>query len=84
MDRYPTETGWLVEMNDGGLHYYSFAARVSDENALFGGWVRDVNEATRFARKQDAVALIEAVGWNSPHVYAAEHCWGGEKVRSTV
>ena len=78
--RYPEETGWLVEQNDGGLTYYSFKASTVDEEALWGDFVRDVNLATRFARKEDAQAFIDAVGWNSPRIYAAEHSWGGEKL----
>ena len=77
--RYPEEFGWLVEMNDCGPLYYSYEA--TDEDCPWGGFGRDVNKAVRFARKQDAEALIKVVGWPPGHVRAVEHMWGGEKVK---
>ena len=76
--RYPEETGWLVEMNDVGPKYYSFSERDPDDP--WGGFQRDPNKAIRFARKEDAEAMIAAFGWTPGHVYAAEHIWGGEKI----
>lgn len=80
-DRYPEEMGWLVEMMDGGRPtYWSYEA--TDEDSPWGGFDPDVNKATRFARKRDADACIAAYGWTPGHVYAAEHTWGGEKIKA--
>lgn len=75
-ERYPEETGWLVEMNDNGPKYFSYEA--VDEDSPWGGFDSDISKAVRYARKQDAEALIKICGWTPGHVRAVEHSWGGE------
>ena len=79
MERYPEETGWLIERMDGTRPVY-FSYAMSDDETPFGGWTPLVDQAVRYARKQDADSAIRAYGWTPGHVYAAEHVWGGEKI----
>ena len=76
--RHPEQIGWLVEMNDAGPKYYSFSEHDPDDP--WGGFQREAGNATRFARKEDAEAIIAAFAWTPGHVFASEHVWGGEKI----
>ena len=76
--RHPEQIGWLVEMNDAGPKYYSFSE--NDPDDPWGGFQREAGNATRFARKEDAEAIIAAFAWTPGHVFASEHVWGGEKI----
>jgi len=76
--RHPEQIGWLVEMNDDGPKYYSFSE--NDPDDPWGGFQREAGNATRFARKEDAEAIIAAFAWTPGHVFASEHVWGGEKI----
>jgi hypothetical protein len=63
------ETGWLIE----------FSQRVSVTPAYYGktddglGQTTDNLKAVRFARKEDAEAVIEDTGWTEAK--AVEHMW---------
>jgi hypothetical protein len=61
------ETAWLIEMagKNGVPNYFQLAF---DED-----WTPDANKALRFARRKDADAYINHIGWTSP--YAVEHMW---------
>jgi hypothetical protein len=63
------ETGWLVENDNGGPCWWG---RTPDGEDVFG-WTTSSLMALRFARKEDAEAYIEEVGWND--VIATEHQW---------
>lgn len=66
------ETGWLVERKMGVPHWWGrHTPTLEDEDAF--GWTDDSLRAIRFARKEDAEAYIEEVGWND--VIASEHMW---------
>jgi hypothetical protein len=62
------ETAWLIEQDDPPV--YHLVSGDHDEC-----WTSDVNKALRFARKEDAEAYIDHVGWTVPPVRAAEHMW---------
>lgn len=62
------ETGWLIEMNDPPV--YHIVSSDHDEH-----WTADANAALRFARREDAQAYVEHIGWTSPPVRVAEHMW---------
>ncbi len=64
------ETGWLVENDNGGPCWWG---RTPDGEAAFG-WTKNSLMALRFARKEDAEAYIEEIGWTD--VVATEHQWG--------
>lgn len=74
------EVAWLVEILGAVPTYYSFA--VDDPDSLWGGFDPDVNKATRFARREDAEALIKVAGWSGPRVSATEHIWSDNLVAS--
>lgn len=63
------ETGWLIE----------FSQRVSAQPAWYGktddglGQTTDSLKAIRFAREEDAEAVIEDMGWTEAR--ATEHMW---------
>jgi hypothetical protein len=65
------QTGWLIELKQ------SVSARplwygITDENAL--GMTDDANKAIRFARKEDAEAVMTLdLGWTE--AFACEHAW---------
>lgn len=63
------ESGWLVENDNGGPCWWG---RTPDGEDAFG-WTKDSLMALRFARKEDAEAYIEEIGWND--VVATEHQW---------
>ena len=62
------ETGWIIENEDPPV--YHTISGDHDEH-----WTSDVNKALRFARKEDAEAYIDHVGWTVPPIRAAEHMW---------
>ena len=60
------EVGWLIEINEqAGPTYFQLV--VDDQ------WTRDSLAALRFARKQDAEAYINDIGWT--RAVAVEHMW---------
>ena len=66
------EIGWLIELRgtrtEGPLWW-----RIADANGE-GGFSNDSIKALRFARKEDAQAYIDDVGWTE--VIPTEHQWG--------
>lgn len=66
------ETGWLVERDMGGPHWWGRHTPTLEDDDAFG-WTNDSLRAIRFARKEDAEMYIEEVGWND--VVATEHMW---------
>lgn len=69
----PTEFAWLIEVRplvegDGGPFYYG----ANPKGGL--GCTTDNMKAIRFARKEDAEAMIVAMGW--ANMVAVEHGWG--------
>lgn len=62
------ETGWLIERGQvcvGVACRYRLAwVAFTDENAI------------RFARKQDAEAMLKALGGDLGHCTVSEHSWG--------
>lgn len=61
------ETAWLIEIagNHGVPNYY----QLEYDN----DWTPDANKALRFARRQDAQAYINHIGWTEPK--PVEHMW---------
>jgi len=62
------ETGWLIEKDDPPV--YHLVTDDFDEH-----WTPDASKALRFARRDDAQAYVDHVGWTSPPVRVAEHMW---------
>jgi hypothetical protein len=63
------ETGWLIELRGQSPQWWY----LGDDGEDGQGWTRDSLKALRFARKQDADAYIENVGWTG--AFASEHEW---------
>ena len=60
------ETAWLIETDEGGsINYFQLA---HDDD-----WSFDANKALRFARREDAQAYIDHIGWTEPR--PVEHMW---------
>jgi hypothetical protein len=61
------ETAWLIELagNHGVPNYHQL--KYDDD------WTPDANKALRFARREDAQAYIEHIGWTEPK--PVEHMW---------
>lgn len=71
------ETGWLIELfGQGAPTYYG----KTDEGTL--GMTGDHNVAIRFARKVDADATIDDIGWTRPQAQAVEHMWCDGRLHS--
>jgi len=64
-----TEYGWLIEMGDPPV-YHIVSTQDYDRH-----WTPDANKALRFARREDAQAYSDHVGWTSPPVRVVEHGW---------
>lgn len=68
-----TDFAWLIETvfktGHPGPFYYTL-----HESGGMAYWTADPNEATRFARKKDAVDMIDC--YNIPKCNAVEHGWG--------
>lgn len=62
------ETGWLIEMGDPPV--YAVLSNDPDEH-----WTSDAGNALRFARREDAQAYSDHIGWTSPPVRVVEHMW---------
>ena len=62
------QAGWIIEQDDPPI--YHTVSSDHDEH-----WTSDVNKALRFARKKDAEAYVDHVGWTVPPVRIAEHMW---------
>jgi hypothetical protein len=61
------DVAWLIELRGSRPTWWSLH---SDEEP---GWLPDANKALRFARKEDAEAYIEDMGWTD--AFASEHMW---------
>ncbi len=73
-----TETGWLIELVSRlGLPPTWFA--FDDDSGYF---TADSLKALRFARKQDAQAYIDDVGWTE--CIATEHEWSDAKATAAM
>lgn len=60
--------GWLIELNHTtGPEWFELLPGCEH------GWTKDSNKALRFARKEDAEAYINDVGWTE--AVATEHMW---------
>jgi hypothetical protein len=60
-----TTTAWLIESANHTTGYQWWAG---------GSWTRDASRAARFARKEDAEAVIAGLWPGVPHL-AVEHAW---------
>lgn len=60
--------GWLIEKGDPPV--YHLVSNDYDEH-----WSVDANKALRFARREDAQAYSDHIGWTSPPVRVVEHTW---------
>ena len=61
------EVGWLIELADKqGVPSYHQLEYDDD-------WTSDANKALRFARREDAQAYIDHIGWTEPK--PVEHMW---------
>lgn len=83
------ETGWLIEMKFGdGLLYWSGEFDPADHDfqraRLIARMVRDAGEAVRFARREDAQRVLDAmivarpcpILGRAPELYSVqEHMW---------
>lgn len=69
------ETGWLIEKDDPPV--YCLLTGDYDEH-----WTPEVNRALRFARREDAQAYSDHIGWTSPPVRIVEHTWPDTPIRS--
>lgn len=67
-DTSKDETGWLCEQQDdnGGSPWYHILEEPH--------WTQDASKAIRFARKVDAEAYIEDMGW-CYDIKPVEHMW---------
>jgi hypothetical protein len=70
------ETGWLIEMRSGTPQWFYPGEDGEDGQR----WTTDSLEALRFARKVDAEAYIEDLGWTG--VVASEHQWALDRALS--
>lgn len=69
------EIGWLIEVfGQGSSTYYG----KTDEGVL--GMTGDHNAAIRFARREDAQATIDDIGWTEAQ--PVEHMWIGPELHS--
>jgi len=62
------EAGWLIEKDDPPV--YAVLSDDFDEH-----WTDDAEKALRFARREDAQAYVDHIGWTSPPVRVVEHMW---------
>jgi hypothetical protein len=65
------QTGWLIELKGARPTWWS----LTDAGDDAAGWVTDAGLALRFARKSDAEAYIQDMGWTE--AVASEHVWSG-------
>src|SRR5690606_15331875 len=65
------DTGWLVELKGERPTWWS----LTDTGEDAAGWATDASLALRFARKCDAEAYIDDMGWTE--AFASEHAWSG-------
>jgi hypothetical protein len=68
-DELTRETGWLIELKGGTPSWFQLG---DGDN-----WTSDSLKALRFARKQDADAYIEDIGWTE--AFASEHEWSDRR-----
>lgn len=61
------ETGWLIELRGNEPKWWSLDYNPEPD------WIKDANRALRFARKDDADAYINDIGWTE--AFASEHIW---------
>jgi hypothetical protein len=62
------ETGWLIELKGNTPSWAVVNPRDYDEH-----WTTDSTKAIRFARRQDAQAYIDHIGWTE--AFPSEHIW---------
>lgn len=72
-EAFDDQVGWIIEKDDPPVYHLITADY--DEH-----WTSDADKALRFARKEDAEAYIDHVGWTSPPVRTAEHMWVAPRV----
>lgn len=65
------ESAWLIEINYHGAP--AWWSRVDNEDDGVCGWSHDSLKAIRFARAQDAQAIIDFYGWTE--VVPTDHLW---------
>ena len=61
-------SGWLIEKDDPPV--YCVLSDDYDEH-----WTSNTIKALRFARREDAQAYSDHIGWTSPPIRVAEHMW---------
>ena len=76
------ETAWLIELQGESLP--TWWGRVDSEDGVCG-WTTDHAKAIRFARSQDAKAIIDDIGWTraipTDHMWCDySHKWGPLKI----
>ena len=64
-------SAWLIETNHLGAP--AWWSRVDNEDDGVCGWSSDSLKAIRFARSQDAQAIIDYYGWNTAK--PSDHLW---------
>lgn len=62
------ETGWLIELKGQTPQWATVNPNDYDEH-----WTGDASKALRFARKEDAQAYIDHIGWTE--AFPSEHMW---------
>lgn len=72
------KTGWLIEKDDPPV-YCIVNPKDYDEQ-----WTSDASKALRFARREDAQAYSDHIGWTSPPVRIAEHMWVDGNARAAM
>lgn len=66
--RESDQAGWLIEKDDPPVYHV-----VTDDHDAH--WTADASKALRFARREDAQAYSDHIGWTSPPVRVVEHMW---------
>lgn len=66
--RESDQAGWLIEKDDPPVYHV-----VTDDHDAH--WTADASKALRFARREDAQAYSDHIGWTSTPVRVVEHMW---------
>ncbi len=69
------ETGWLIELRGSAPSWAIVNPRDYDEH-----WTADSTRALRFARREDAQAYIDHIGWTE--AFPSEHIWDDGRTHS--
>ena len=67
------ETGWLIELKGQTPTWFQLSH--GGDEWIGDDWTPDASKALRFARKADAQAYIDHIGWTE--AFASEHMWCG-------